>query len=221
MSILKIDLNRQYRYNMNLKRDLLAVLLGIFSFFVCAAAPTASQIIAKASQRVIRAGSVTANFRFSGGGQTGAGTIKSSGKKFAIETSGMSSWYNGKDLWTYTASSKETTLVRPTASELAETNPLTYLSEASKSFTCSFGKGDSAAKRIVVLTPKSRKLGVQSVTLELEGKTLNPLKINIKGRDGSVSSVVISSFRLGKTLAGSNFEYPKNKYPKIKIIDLR
>lgn len=195
----------------------------ILSFAVCGAdaSLTASQIVAKASQRITRAGSVTAGFRYSGGGQSGLGTLKASGKKFIVETPGMSSWYNGKNLWTYSAVSRETTVVTPTSGELAETNPLTYMTSASASFTFSFGRGDSPVRRIIVLTPKSRKLGVKGVILELEGKTLNPLKIIVRGGDGSVSTIVITKFQLGKGLPASNFEYPKNKYPKIKIIDLR
>ncbi len=183
-------------------------------------AQTAAQILRRASAKVMKSGSVSAEFTYSGAGHNGTGSLTASGRKFKVSTPGFSAWYDGTNLWTYAVSSKETTLVHPSASELAETNPLLYLSSAAGG-NCSFAKGDSKVRRVITVTPKSRKEGYRSATVELNGKTLLPSRITVKSTDGSTVSVNIRRITLGKALPASNFTYPKNKYPKIKIIDLR
>ena len=199
---------------------LITFLTAVAASVGCAAAETAGQLLTRASRKIMSSGSVTASFSYSAAGSRGSGTLKVSGRKFTVQTPGSSSWYDGKNMWTYNAASRETTLVNPTASELAETNPLLYLATAN-AYNCAYGKGNSATKKIIILTPKSRKQPVRSATLELDGKTLNPMKISVISSDGSSSTVSITRYTLGKALPASNFIYPKNKYPKIKIIDLR
>ncbi len=199
-------------------------LIFIFLIVVCSTltggAVTAKQVLQQASSKLMKSPSISATFTYSGAGHNGSGSLTTSGKKFKVTTPGFSAWFDGTNLWTYSVSSKETTLVNPSASELAETNPLHYLSSAAGG-NCTFSKGDSKAKRIITVTPKSRKDGYKSATVELNGKTLLPSKITVKLTDGSVVNLNISRITVGKALPASNFTYPKNKYPKIKIIDLR
>lgn len=207
---------------MSASRRILAIAVAmVLGLSMAASAETAMQLLNRASQKIAKAGSVSASFVFSGGGTSGLGTLKISGKRFSVQAPGSASWYNGKYLWTYSAASRETTLVVPTASELAETNPLTCMAGGVSGYNCAYGKGSTATKKIIVLTPKSRKQGIRNATVEINASTLVPAKISVKASDGSVTAVSITKFSYGKSLPASDFEYPKNKYPKIKIIDLR
>lgn len=203
-----------------ISRTLLALII-IMAAVAPVSAETAAQLLDRASQRIMRSGSITASFTFSGAGARGNGTLRVSGKKFVLQAPGSASWYNGKYLWTYSASSGETTLVAPTASELAETNPLSYVAGGASGYSCSYAKGSGNARKTIVLIPKSRKQGIKSATIEINPSTLVPSKISVKMPDGSVTAVSIRKFVYGKALPASSFEYPKNKYPKTKIIDLR
>ena len=106
-----------------------AVLLMVAAFFMimpCAranAAETAQSVLAKASAKVTGTKGMSCAFTLSASGRSVKGTLKSSGKKFALITPVSSSWFDGRNMWTYNPSSAETTLVNPTADEIAETNP--------------------------------------------------------------------------------------------------
>ena len=93
---------------------------------------TADQVLAQAVSKISGAKGVTAQFSLSGSGISGSGTIKAQGGKFSVTMPGIQVWYNGKDLYTYNKKTSETTLVKPTAQELAEANPLAYVGNASK-----------------------------------------------------------------------------------------
>ncbi len=203
----------------NIKFSIIIVsllLINLSSF----SATTPASILNSVAAKIGKAGSVVATFNFSGNGHSGMGSLKISGKKFSIQVPGTSTWYNGKNMWTYSASTKETTLITPSAAEIAESNPLTYLSQLN-SFNCSFASGDTPSKRVINLIPKSKKIGVKKIVATIESKSLKPLQLSVTSTDGKVSTIKITGFQIGKALPSSNFEYPKNNFPKIKIIDLR
>lgn len=149
------------------------------------------------------------------------GTVKSSGNKFAIETPSVSSWYNGSNLWTYNAASKETTLVKPTPAEIRESNPLEYVKNNTKEYTASFSKLKQAGKYVVILTPKKRSNEIKSLELVLNAKTYKPEKMNITLKSGVTSKIVIKSIDYNAHFSNTDFEYPSSKYNKVKIVDLR
>lgn len=184
-------------------------------------ARSAQEWIDAAARQIITAGSISARFTISGGGHSGSGSLSASGKYFAINAGSTASWYDGKNMWTYSGASKETTLFTPSASELAEVNPLLYIASGSRSYICSMAKGSTASRPMINLVPKSRGAGIRKATVTLNGSTLAPIKMTVTESGGGVVSVSIISFSRGKKLPAKNFVYPKNKYPGIKIIDLR
>lgn len=162
---------------------------------------------------------ITASFVISSQNKSVKGTFQSSGKKFYITTPQSSVWYNGTYMWTYNPSSRETTRVKPDASELAQTNPLVYLSNHAADFKPTMGKSSSAGEKVVILTPKSKNNEVSRAVLTLDAAGTQPKKLAVRmGND--VVTIQISSFKKGVKLAATAFEYPKSKYPNIKIIDL-
>lgn len=181
---------------------------------------TAPEVLSKSASKISGAKSVTCTFTLTTQGKSVKGSLKTSGTKFAITTPYSSSWYNGKAMYTYNASSRETTIVTPTAAELAEANPLCYLKGYDKSFTAAFSKTMPKGKYEVILTPKKRNTGIKSVTLIINGKTMLPDAITVTG-GGATGKVVLNSVSLGGALPASTFEYPAKNYPKVEIVDLR
>lgn len=187
---------------------------------ICSAAGTAQEQLNQAVSRYMKS-SLTATFSYSGSMGKGSGTLKSSGKKFALETTAGSSWYNGVNMWTYSPSTKETTLVKPSASELAEANPLSVLSSSATAFTASFAPKQTKGKSTIVLTPRTKRSGIKRVVVVLNAADYKPIKIDVTTSDGSTTVLNIKSISTAQKHSDTTFAYPAKKYPKVKVIDLR
>ena len=206
---------------MNKLRNIITLLALLLLAVPASAAMTAPETVAAAARRISSASGLTASFSVAAGGSTIKGSIKASGKKFALVTPQASSWYDGTNLYTYNASSRETTLVRPSLAELEETNPLSIIASAPGRFDAKFAAKQTAGSSTVVLTPKKAGSGIKRAVLVLDAKTLAPKKIDITQTDGSSSVITVTAFKTGVNLPASSFVYPKAKYPAAKIVDLR
>ena len=181
---------------------------------------TAQEILNKASAKINGASSVKADFSMTINGQRCKGSLAAKGSKFSLVSSVGSSWYDGKDLWSYSPSNGETTVIKPSAGDLMETNPLMYAKGASN-YTATLSKTKVSGKETVVLIPKSKGTGIKSVTLTLNSSSFLPEKVVITPSSGNSVTINISNLKLNAPVKDSDFVYPKAKYPKVKIIDLR
>lgn len=192
--------------------------LMLCAFSVFAVSP--AEALNNCKKKIETARSLTADFAMTVNGQKINGKLLSKGAKFAIISNAVSNWYNGKDLYTYSSASNETTVFCPSASELAEVNPLLYLKSVSE-YKVSTTKAKKAGIETVVLIPKRSGTGVKSITLELDSKTYLPKTISIIPSSGAKIMVSLSGVKLNAPVDDSSFSYPKSKYPKVQIIDLR
>ncbi|MDE6740945.1 MAG: outer-membrane lipoprotein carrier protein LolA [Muribaculaceae bacterium] len=199
------------------------ILIGIMAFGIAfsMAAETADGILKKAATSINGAGGLTASFTLDYGQQKISGSLKASGKKFALQTPSSSTWYDGKNMWTYNPKNNETTLMTPTPQEVAEANPLSIVNSYSTSFTAAFAKVKTNGSQTIVLTPKSKQAGYKSVHVTIPDGSSFPSKIVVIPSSGQKVTVGISQVKTGQKLAESTFVYPKNKYPKAEIVDLR
>lgn len=201
-------------------------LLKLAGIFLClllalpAHALTASEILQKGKDKLSSAKTVTAGFSMKTGGATVSGQLICKGNKFAITSNASSSWYNGVDLYTYLPSKSETTVFKPTASELSDVNPLLYLN-TSGNYNVTATKTKKAGMETVVLLPKKSGGSVKSVTIDLDSKTFLPKQIKILPSSGGSIEVTIRDIKLNSNISDSSFSYPKSKYPKARIIDMR
>lgn len=198
----------------------LTVFFLLFGAFDMSAA-TATEIMNKAAATAKNAKGISGTFSVTTSGKSFTGSLKASGSKFSFLTPAASSWYNGKNMWTYNASSKETTLVTPTASEIAESNPLEYIRTYSANYSAAFSNKKIAGKYVITLLPKSKRNTIKSVEITLNGKTLKPERFIVTPKSGAATTVNVKSLDYASSIKASEFEYPKNKYPKVQIIDLR
>lgn len=200
---------------------IIGFLISVLTSADVLAAESAAQIMEKAAAKINGAGGVSASFTLTSGHQTAKGTIKASGKKFVIETPGYSTWYDGKNMWTYNERSNETTLIEPTAAEIAEANPLALVNTYTKDFTASFAKSQTKGSKSIILTPKSKALGYKSVHVTLSDQTGLPTKVVVIPQSGTRIDVSIFQVKTKQQFAASTFTYPKSKYPKAEINDMR
>lgn len=227
-----------YRHNVmirmvRLRNALLSLPLLILAL-VCAyhsemsAAPTASSnasaeaTLSKCVSKLKSAKGVSASFTIvrSGSAGSSSGTLKCSGKKFAIVASSAGAWYDGKTLYTWSKQSGEVTLSAPTASELRDTNPLLYL-ESAADYTATFGKSANASQKVVILAPKRRGTAAKKVTVTLNAASLTPVKLDILTSDGQSLKVTLKNVSLNSSIPASTFVFPYKKYSGVKQVDLR
>lgn len=207
-------MNKIFRY-------ILTVLTVFGTVTIGQAAETADGMLRKAATAVNGAGGLTASFTLDYGQQKITGTIKASGSKFALLTSSTSTWYDGKNMWTYNSKNNETTLMSPTPQELAEANPLSLVNTYSTSFTAAFAKSQTKGCKTIVLTPKSKQIGYRSVHVTIPDGSSFPSKLIVIPSSGQRVTVTISQVKKGQNLPDATFVYPKSKYPKAEIVDLR
>ena len=183
-------------------------------------AVTPEEALSKAKDKLGRSTSLTADFSMQADGKTFTGNIYSKGSKFAIISNAGSNWYNGKDLYTYSPSKNETTVFSPSASDLAEVNPLLYINSSSE-FKVAGTKGKKAGVESVALVPKNTGTGVRTVVLELDSNTFLPKNIKVYPTSGGVIDITVSNLKLNAGVSDSSFEYPKDKYKNVQLIDMR
>lgn len=189
-----------------------------------AAAParlTAPQVVAKAASAISSAKGISASFTLSTGKSSVKGTLKAAGRKFAIESRAMSAWYDGVALYSYNPHTAETTVTTPTAAELAETNPLLYVNSTPGAFSSSFASSMPKGKYVVNLVPKSRKNAIKKITVTLNASTFLPEKIVVAASGGAVSTCIVTSLDVRAKVPPSAFVYPRSRFPKTEIVDLR
>lgn len=176
---------------------------------------TAQEVLQRAASKIQTTGALTAKFT----GST-AGTLVISGKKFSIDAGGFGIWYNGSDMWTYSHQTGETTITTPTPAELLETNPMEIIKSYSSKFTAT-KVSEQQGKYTLKLTPKAKGENVKTATLVINTHTWLPSSIDMVMNNGSRFTLNIISITEDKAVAPARFEYPRNNYPGIEVVDLR
>ncbi|MCH5235420.1 MAG: outer-membrane lipoprotein carrier protein LolA [Muribaculaceae bacterium] len=178
------------------------------------------QILNRAVEKITNSKGVVTEFKIYNSGYSGSGRIKSSGNKFNVTLPDVEVWYNGKDLYTYNKNTNETTVVVPSPEELSESNPLTYVTNASKTYNVTFSTVKKNGMDVLELTPK-KKGEIKRITLTLRKSDSIPEKIVVEPSSGNPITAEITSFKAVGNLSSSDFEYPESKFSKVEVIDLR
>lgn len=198
---------------------ILLMALGLFPDSSYAAV-TAEEVVQKAAAVINNSKSINADFTLSTNGHSTKGVIKSRGNKFTMRLPEVSTWYNGKDLYTYNPRTVETTITVPTAQELLESNPLLYVKGGAGGYSYSFSPQKQSGKYIVNLVPRNKKSNIKKLTFIVNAKTFQAEKIVVE-MNGGETIINVTSFKTGEVISDSEFEYPKAKFPKAEIVDLR
>lgn len=183
-------------------------------------AMTASEAFDKGKSKIESAKSVSADFILTVNGNSAKGSILTKGSKFVISSDAGSSWYNGKDLYSYNPVSNETTVFSPDESELAEVNPLLYLS-SSDDYKVMGTKNKKDGFETAILVPKDKNSTIKKVTIDLDSSTFLPKLISVETKSGALIDLKISNISLDVSVSDSSFTYPSKTYSSAKIIDLR
>jgi outer membrane lipoprotein-sorting protein len=129
-------------------------------------------------------------------------------------------WYDGTTQWTYTADTKEVTIVEPTPEEIADINPFAIINGFRRGCEAKLVSSDKASDT-VTLTPLSKASTVRQATITFSKASSLPTHIEIQLRAGGQMSLTITSANPNINYPASTFVFDKNKYPKATVVDLR
>lgn len=204
-----------------MKLNLLTFCIAFLGAVYAYPAETAAQLLDKAVSKISRSSGVVCSFAVSGNGNNLKGELISSGNKFKLVTPAGTTWYDGKSMWTASNSSKEITLVTPTAQEINESNPFAYLSGYETDYKVYFSRRKSDTCHLVLLNPKKKNAEIKAVEIDLNKKTLLPERFIIRDRSDKVVTVSVSSLSIGKKTSASVFVCPVDKMEGFEVVDLR
>ena len=182
-------------------------------------AQTAMKVLDKASSEFKKSASVNVSFEVGVDGQTDKGTVVLQGKKFCTSLSSTTIWFDGKTMWTYVKDNEEVNVTTPSTAQLAKINPYAFLDIYKKGYNVAFG-GNTKAYYEVILTATDKKTAMQKAIVRIDKKDYHPTYIMMGQARGNLE-ISITSYKTGKKLADSAFQFNKKKYPKAEVIDLR
>lgn len=200
-------------------------ILAAFAAVLCAlasfGAETPAQVLDKAVSKMRKAKSVNCSFRLEGNGNNVKGTFRSSGGKFNLATPVSTTWFDGKNMWTANNSTKEITLVNPSASEIKETNPFAYLDGYKAQYVLFFSKRKDAGRYLVLLNPRSSESEVKAIEVAVNRKTYLPERFIIRDRNDKVTTLYVESLTLTAGNPSSTFVCPVGSMKDFELVDLR
>ena len=182
---------------------------------------SADKVLEKAAAVISDSKGISVQFSMSGNNLKGNGTIKGVGGKFYISLPEAQIWYNGKDLYTYNARTSETMLIKPTKEELQESNPLLYVNSYKGKYSSSYAPNKQSGKYIINLQPTVNNDHIKKLTITINSSSFRIEKIEATMGNGGNLKFDVTSFKNNLNIPASDFEYPKNKFPNVEIIDMR
>lgn len=197
------------------------LLLSLLFFAAAAQAMQPAEVLDKAARVINSSGGITATYTMKVGGRSHTGSIAAKGKKFHINMGGIVTWYDGKNQWNLNTAAGEVTLSTPTAAEISSASPLVMVSSYKNTYRLQAVKSAIAGTYAVKLLPKSSTSTVKSAVIYVRKNSFQPCRLDVSSRDGSSSTIVITSLKTGQKLPDSRFVFPKSKYPKVTVVDLR
>lgn len=208
------------------KINILALRILLTVFALCSAgvmqAQHAQAILDKATAKIGGGSSVNCSFTITGDGGSVKGTFKSSGQKFLLATPVATTWYDGNSMWTSNAKTKEITLVHPTAAEVNEVNPFSYLHNYKSTYKAYFSKKKNAKCHLIVLNPHNPgSCEIKAIEIAINKSTFLPEHFIVRDSSDKVVTVNISQLSLSAKNAASTFVCPVTTMKGYELVDLR
>lgn len=203
-----------------LTKNILLLLLALCCLLPLHAAESATTVLDKAAAKIRSAKSLSASYTISADGHSQSGTLTIAGDRFTIDSPQISSWYDGRTQWTYSANAGEVNITEPTPEELQQVNPFAIINSFKTNYRASMLKAPAGEKKIR-LTSTNSGSDIHSVELTLSASTLYPTRIVLTMGNRRSVSISINSVKAGAALPVSYFRYDPAKHPGIPVVDLR
>lgn len=198
-------------------------LIGLFIIIFSvssSSAVTVDEILNVATNKYQKSSAISADYTFSSQNEQTKGTIISSGNKFYIYSTDLSTWYDGKTQWTYSPATNEVNISEPTLDELQQINPFVIIKSFRTGYKNSLLKSPKGTYSIqfISINPNA---SIRKAILTMDSQTYYPTKIVLTLDNGMQATIGVKNVKTGVNYPSSTFVFNKSKYPHAEIIDLR
>ncbi len=209
------------------------ITLSLLAFFALgiatAAAQNALNVMDRTAAKLNGAGGIKAGFTattYKGAktpNGTTTGTICVEGGKFKMTSQYNTTWFNGKTQWALLNGSDEVYVSTPTASELQSINPYTFVNLYKTGYKLSMSSGTYAGKATheVRMVAKGKGKNIPEMRVTVDKNTYMPHCIRLKMSNGNWVRIQVTSVSTRQHWDNTFFEFTKNDYPAVEVIDLR
>ena len=216
-----------------MKRIVLFLILSFSQFLILNTSAAGKdretrKVLDATAERIRKAGALSIQFTATsllGNVSQGStsGTMDISGRKFFMKTEDMLTWFDGKTQWTMEIGDNEVDMTEPTGTELQMINPYAFVNIYKQGFNYKMKQGTLSNGKQgykIILNADNAKQDIREMFLEVD-KQYNPVRISIRQGKKQWVRLVVNRFSGGQSFAADHFTFPKSKYPKAEIIDLR
>lgn len=209
-----------------IKTFLLLLTLGLAVPTMAQKDSQAKQILDATANRINKAPGIDAKFKMSsfvGSSEqgSGSGSIQLKGKKYKVTTGDMTSWFDGKTLWNYSADIQEVNVTTPTRKELQAMNPYAFVTLYKKGYRYSMQKATYNGKEMydVKLLAEKPSTDIAEIIITIT-KDYTPVCIRMR-QGKNWTRISITKFNTSKSFPDSFFTFSPSQYPDAEVIDMR
>lgn len=191
-------------------------------------AQTARQILDKTAGVLKSKEVVEAQFegtQFKGLAEAGkaTGKIILKGSKFKIESSELTTWFDGRTQWTLLNGSDEVNVNTPSKAEMQRMNPYTFVDLYKSNYNLKQASTNYHGNPCyeVRLIAQNAKQDIQLLIAVIDKKTYLPHSIRLKNAHGEWVRIRVSKMRTLRKLGDEFFRFDARKHPGIEVVDLR
>lgn len=191
-------------------------------------AQTARQVLDHTAAKIKNSGGIEAQFegtQFKGTHEAGSayGKIQMQGSKYKIQTSALTTWFDGKTQWTLMNGSDEVNVSKPSAAEQQQANPYTFINLYKQGYNLKLSNTSyhGRACHEVRMMAQSKNSALQLVIIVIEKSTQLPVSIRVKDNRGEWTRIRVSNVRTHRHWNDADFKFNTKSHPGIEVIDLR
>ena len=209
-------------------RNLFFTLVAACAVSVSGFAQTARQVLDQTASKLRNSGGVEASFegtQFKGQHAAGstAGSLQVQGSKFKISSNNMTTWFDGHTQWTMLTGSDEVNVSTPTAAELQQVNPYTFLNLYKNGYNLKLANTNYHGKACheVRLLAQNHTNAIQLLIAVIDKQTHLPYSIRIKDNKGEWTRIRVNGIHTHRKWNDAHFRFNPKYHPGIEVIDLR
>jgi len=181
----------------------------------------AQGIITNAASRISKDSPLSFSFSSINKGEKKAqrGSVLLSGGKYVASFASNTIYCDGKSVWSYNPQTNEVNINDIDATGNDMINISTFISNANKNFRPKLIR-KQGVNYILDLTP-NHKSSISKVRLAINSSIYRLSSMEVHYYSGNIVSFNISNYKAKAKTTANSFVFPKKKYPKAQIVDLR
>lgn len=207
-------------------KHVIALILCLLSF--AGAQAQSARSVLDATAKAIRQGGNTeirftaTTFQDTTPQETMAGTMWLDGRRYRLESAGLSIWFDGKTQWSYLHESNEVNITEPSEAEQQQLNPYAFLDLYKLGYKLSLKKTSLRGLQTfeIRMRDEKGKLPIQEIYLDVTRNDYTPLCVRVK-QDGNWSRIALQNVQMHRSFPASQFTFQPSEHPDLEVVDLR